>query len=343
MQPNNIPYPRRTLIRKILRQLARCLLIIGFNIKVSGKANLPKTGPFIVAGNHNSALDPTLLLFVIPHQIEFLGSGDLPIDPRMSMFTTLYGFIPINRGYVDQVGLSQALSILQQNGILGIFPEGGIWDKKLKQPKTGISYLAFKSKTDIIPIGITGFRNGIKDFNPFRRIIIHISIGERIQTQGIYNDQLSMKENMVSAAEIVMKRIESLMVKDNRDDFETKINNNLEYIITPIQGDKTKLHFNDLSHLTFLIEHPVIMDTFIRNLKLPIKALMIRNSEINADYFTNALKILQRFLQENHGFLPYRFGTENSIKTMSVINDFLSTLEKELPFIRSIEIREKQI
>ena len=64
-----IKYPRRTTIRSILKRLAKIFVFLLLDVKVSGQEYLPKAGPYIAIGNHVSALEPILMLVVIPDQL----------------------------------------------------------------------------------------------------------------------------------------------------------------------------------------------------------------------------------------------------------------------------------
>ena len=103
-----IKYPRRIFIRRILKGLARIIVSLLVKIEITGLENFPKSGPYIVVGNHVSSLEPILMVIYTPQQLEYLGTGDIPIDPRMSFITSLYQFIPIMRGQIDQKGLHNA-------------------------------------------------------------------------------------------------------------------------------------------------------------------------------------------------------------------------------------------
>ena len=142
---NLIKYPRRVLLRRLLVFIGRILIRLLTKLEINGIENFPKAGPYIVAGNHVASLESMLMVLYTPINIELLGTGDIPIDPNLAVFANLYGYIPIFRGSIDQTGLKKALSVLNQNGVIGIFPEGGIWEDQLRQAKIGVSWLSAKS------------------------------------------------------------------------------------------------------------------------------------------------------------------------------------------------------
>jgi len=55
---DNITYPRRVLIRRFCKLLARSAFGLLSDLKIEGKENLPDSGPLLVIANHFSFIDP---------------------------------------------------------------------------------------------------------------------------------------------------------------------------------------------------------------------------------------------------------------------------------------------
>ena len=55
------------------------------------------------------------------------------------------------------------------------------------------------------------------------------------------------------------------------------------------------------------------MDVLIRNLKLPVKMLMVRNKPIPMKDFLIGCNTIIAYLTENPGFLNYRLGMETGL------------------------------
>ena len=55
------------------------------------------------------------------------------------------------------------------------------------------------------------------------------------------------------------------------------------------------------------------MDVLIRNLKLPVKMLMIRNIPIPMKDFLSGCNTIIAYLTQNPGFLNYRLGMETGL------------------------------
>jgi 1-acyl-sn-glycerol-3-phosphate acyltransferase len=341
LQKNLIKYPRRTFIRRILKGLARILISLLTKTEITGLENFPETGPYIVVGNHVSSLEPILMVIATPHQIEYLGTGDIPIDPRMSFITSLYKFIPVMRGQIDQKGLNNAIDVLEQKGVLGIFPEGGIWEKNLKEPKIGTSWIAYKSKVPIVPIGFIGMNGAMQKALSFKRPKVSIKIGKLLTYDEIFSPDQSIKQMMNQGALKIMEEISALLPPEEIINPEQYIAKDLEIILIGDNKAETKIDFSKMKDFSLIIDHPVIMDVFKRNLKLPVGSLMLRNQPTAIHEIEVGLLAIQNYIHTNPGFLSYRFGIERSLQMKAGIENFLKFLEENRNNFSKILIRIK--
>ncbi|RXG63767.1 1-acyl-sn-glycerol-3-phosphate acyltransferase [Candidatus Atribacteria bacterium 1244-E10-H5-B2] len=127
-----------------------------FRLKVTGQENIPQDGPFIIVANHSSLLDPVILGVSVRPKIIFIAASYLFEIRWLSYLLRKANSIPVQREN-DIKAIKQALKILQQGGVLGIFPEGGIDRKKNNLSiRAGAAYLATKVGVPIVPIKIKG-------------------------------------------------------------------------------------------------------------------------------------------------------------------------------------------
>jgi 1-acyl-sn-glycerol-3-phosphate acyltransferase len=313
-------------VRFLLRKLASFLVRILIDVEVEGEENFPTTGPYIVVGNHVSALEPILMVIYTPHQLEYLGTGDIPIDPRMSFIANLYKFIPIMRGQIDQFGLNSALDVLNQKGVLGIFPEGGIWEKSLKEPKIGLSWISFKSKAPIVPIGFTGMNGALKNALQLGRPKVVVKIGNVLTSDLIFPDNLPLKQTMQIGADKIMEKISDLLPSEELNDPMQNNQIDLNYFFVLDDGVEEKFEFVDQKFVSKLIEHPVIMDVFARNLKLPVKALLKRDKTVDKNDLIIGINSIIEYLKTNPGFLNYRFGIDTGLSMQNGLIEFYNYL-----------------
>ena len=127
-----------------------------FRLKVTGQENIPRDGPFIIVANHSSLLDPIILGISIKPKIIFVAAAYLFEIGWLGYLLRKANSIPVQREN-DIKAIKQSLIILQQGGVLGIFPEGGIDRQKNNLPiKAGAAFLATSVGVPIVPIRIKG-------------------------------------------------------------------------------------------------------------------------------------------------------------------------------------------
>ena len=141
----------------IIAQIKFLIIIkLLFRLKVTGQENIPQDGPFIIVANHSSLLDPVILGVSIKPKIIFVAAAYLFGIRWLGYLLRKANSIPVQREN-DIKAIKRALKILQQGGVLGIFPEGGIDRQKNNLPvRAGAAYLATKVGVTIVPIKIKG-------------------------------------------------------------------------------------------------------------------------------------------------------------------------------------------
>jgi 1-acyl-sn-glycerol-3-phosphate acyltransferase len=177
---DQIRYPRRTLIRKTTRLLTKAAFWLLCDLRIDGQENLPEGGPLLVAANHFSFIDPVAVIRAVPWPIEYLGGADFPHAPAaVKMLPKLWGYYPVFRGTGSRYALRAAEAILDQDGVVGIMPEGGSWAEVLRPARPGTAYLAARSGAQVLPLGLYGF-NDIFPVRLGKRPTVHIRIGKPI-------------------------------------------------------------------------------------------------------------------------------------------------------------------
>lgn len=151
------PYPRRRVIRTMMHHAARAAFLALTDLNVIGAENFPRTGPLLVVANHFNFADPAAIVRIAPWPIEFLGGFHFVDGPTVShLLPRMWGYYPVKRGAVSRSAIRAADAVLGQNGVLGIFPEGGSWAQVLRPARPGTAYLAARTGARILPIGIDG-------------------------------------------------------------------------------------------------------------------------------------------------------------------------------------------
>jgi len=211
-----IPYPRRQFIRGILKSGIALAFGLLADIKVNGRENLPAGGPLIVVGNHFHFLDPLMFIHLLPYPAEFVGGAKMPNAPTSVHFLErMFGVIPTARGTVSRDTLYGAESILRQNGVLAIFPEGGSWATVLRPPRPGTAFLAWRTGARILPIGIDGTVGFFKNLGK-RRAAITLNIGKPFGPLTGTGDRRPSRTELDEMGHTIMRNISFLIPPERR-------------------------------------------------------------------------------------------------------------------------------
>jgi 1-acyl-sn-glycerol-3-phosphate acyltransferase len=269
--------------------------------KLTGRKNIPKRGPLIIAGNHSAMIEIFLIMAYAPGQIEFIGSGDIPLDPDFQKLTDFYGFIPYKRGQMDSAALKQSVDVLKQGGIIGIFPEGGIWDSTRRKSHRGVAWLSHMTGAPVLPVGFGGQDEFFKNLRKFKFPEVKMNVGTLIKPRK--TDRKHRHEEIQKMAEEVMDTIHELIPPEAQE--ELPVEERFELEIAP------DFPISHPERLSLFFHRPVLLDAFARNLQLPVTALQNLKDPVSAESIVKALDAILNYLEkENPYFLPYRFGDE---------------------------------
>jgi len=143
------------MLYKSLRVLARIIFAI-LGLKSSGIHNLPKKGPVIIAANHVSMWDPVVIGAVAPRPICFMAKAEFFQRRWMAWFFYSLNAFPVHRKAGDRTALRHAMALLEQQKVLGIFPEGGRNRSEDLKTQAGTAMIAVKTGAPILPVACVG-------------------------------------------------------------------------------------------------------------------------------------------------------------------------------------------
>jgi len=168
-----VKYPRRRFIRGLLRAGIDLATVVITNMEIKGREHLPRGGPLIVVANHFAFADPAVMIKAVPYPIEFIGGFVNPgAPPWATFFSRSWGYYPVMRGTASRLALKASERVLNQGGVLGIFPEAGNWAQVLRPARPGTAFLAARTGARILPMGFEGVQDIFKQ--PRARVTIRI-------------------------------------------------------------------------------------------------------------------------------------------------------------------------
>ena len=326
-----IAYPRRRAIRALLRGLGRVIVPLLARPEISGRANFPAHGPLIVVGNHVATMEVVLMVVYTPRQLEMLGAGDIAPPGWMNTITQLYGLITINRGNFDRAAMTQALDVLRQGGVLGVFPEGGVWDPGAMEAKRGVAWLSYHTGAPILPIGFGGAAGALDAALKFRRPRLTMNVGTPLPPVTV-PDGVPRRQALQSAATDILQAVNALIPASYRAEHPKIVTEHftLNLSATDVEGHAVEVPAsNALStpgqHAAALCKvfyRPWILHIFAEDLKLPVDALAHLAEDPAPGELARALEpILAYVSDDNPGFFTYRFGTTWGLAMEASLHD----------------------
>ncbi|MEU0900087.1 lysophospholipid acyltransferase family protein [Streptomyces massasporeus] len=139
--------------------------------RVLGAWRVPASGPVIFAVNHSHNIDGPMVMGVAPRPTHFLIKKEAFIGP-LDPFLLGIGQVKVDRDTTDRTAITQALGILADGGVLGIFPEGTRGEGDFASLRAGLAYFAVRSGALIVPVAVLGSSDKpgrlIKELPPLR-------------------------------------------------------------------------------------------------------------------------------------------------------------------------------
>lgn len=193
----------------ILKVIGILLLKLFFHIEAKSNGRIPLSGPLIVAANHFSYMDPVALQSMFPRRISFMMT-ELFYEGRGKWLFKFLRCICVRERGSNITALKAGIDALKKNGVIGIFPEGGVSrEGRLQEGISGIGFLVKKSRAAVIPAFIFGtyeaLPKGAKQLKPSR---IKIIFGKPM----IFKDDgsCSQRQTITVITSQIMEQIEKL-------------------------------------------------------------------------------------------------------------------------------------
>ena len=214
---------RETIGYIFVRTLVRAAMLLLTRTRVRGREHLPDAGAGIVVCNHIAAVDPGILVGVLPRPIVLMSK----VENRRGMlklFMPLVGAFTIRRGAPDRAALAIAEQVLRRGRLLCLFPEGTrSRDGALGRAHGGAALLALKTGAPVIPVALTGTQRIFMRRFPwlgFPRVTV--TIGQPLAPQpfaGGMGERQGRHDERDRLTDAIMARIAALLPPDQRGSY----------------------------------------------------------------------------------------------------------------------------
>ena len=142
---------------KALKAICKILLKILYRPKVEGTENIPKKGGIILVGNHKHAFDAPLVMTNTDRIVHYMAKESLFKGIHGKLLESI-GIIKVYRTKSNPRAVTEAIDILKNGGVIGIFPEGtrNRTEQELLKFRYGAVAIAKQANVPIIPFAIRG-------------------------------------------------------------------------------------------------------------------------------------------------------------------------------------------
>jgi 1-acyl-sn-glycerol-3-phosphate acyltransferase len=217
MSEQEFHWPRRHLVRAVLKRLSHVAFSLLSDLEIIGQENLPSGGPLLMVANHFSFIDPVAMVRASPWPLDFVGGFQMPNAPQWStIIPRLWGYYPVFRGTASRYALRAAEAVLAQNGILGIFPEAGNWATVLRPARPGAAFLAAETGVPVLPMGYAGLLDVFPSLRQRRRAHVTIRIGKVFGPFKVTSQGRERRRQIDEIGHEIMRRIAELIPPERR-------------------------------------------------------------------------------------------------------------------------------
>lgn len=128
-----------------------------FRLRVAGRENVPRSGAYILAGNHQSYLDPVFCGVGIRRRLCYVARDSLFRSRLFGGLLRSVNVIPIGRDKADLATIRAIIARLVQGEAVCLYPEATRTSDGLIVPfKAGFGLLCRRSGAAVVPVLIDG-------------------------------------------------------------------------------------------------------------------------------------------------------------------------------------------
>ncbi len=222
MKPYTVPIVNR-IARRIFRPIFRLVFHLLSDVKIIGRENVPKHGPYLITINHVSLFEPPFILAFWPTPPEGAGAVEIWSRPGQAILVRLYHGIPVHRGDFDRQLLDTMIAVLKSGRPLLLAPEGGRTHHiGMRRALPGVAYIVDKTGVPVIPVGIIGTTDDFMNRAlHLKRPRLEMRIGKPLILPQVEGKGAMRHEALQANADKIMQAIAELMPPEYRGVYQT--------------------------------------------------------------------------------------------------------------------------
>jgi 1-acyl-sn-glycerol-3-phosphate acyltransferase len=190
-----------------VRALISLPTLLIYRVRAIGVKNVPRQGPLLLAPNHFSQMDHFFVGLYLRRQVRFMAKSQMFGPPVLTYIYKHGGVFPVRRGQHDEESFKTAFTILEQDGMLLVYAEGGrSRSGELGKAKPGIGRIALESGVPVVPVAIQGSEK-VRRWKRFRFPKVTVQFGEPLSFP---TEEAASRERQLEVAEEVFSEVREM-------------------------------------------------------------------------------------------------------------------------------------
>ncbi len=147
----------KTVVYRLVAGLLTFLSFVLYRPRVTGKENIPLSGPVLIAPIHRSNVDFAFTLFISPRKVFFMAKDGIFKFAPLRILLLHLGAFPVKRGSADRESMALAEEVLRRGHALVLFPEGTRKEgRAVAELRDGAMFVASRTGATVVPVGVGG-------------------------------------------------------------------------------------------------------------------------------------------------------------------------------------------
>ena len=140
-------------VQSVIYALNYAVARILWRASVPSRFSIPPDRGAVIICNHRSSLDPSFIALSVPRVVHWLVAREYCEFFLFRRLLRLCGSIPTNRGGNDTAATKAAIRIVEEGGLVGLFPKGRInlTERTLLPGYPGVAMIALKARARWFP------------------------------------------------------------------------------------------------------------------------------------------------------------------------------------------------